>query len=56
MNIEQPLSYIPELKNNFFGAKLLKFFDGDPGSGMEKIRILDPGKHPGSATLVATIL
>jgi hypothetical protein len=24
------------------------------GSGMEKIRIRDPGKHPGSATLTVT--
>jgi hypothetical protein len=40
---------------------LLKFFDEDPGSGMETVRIRDPGwkkvgsgireKHPGSATL-----
>jgi hypothetical protein len=39
----------------------LKFFDEDPGSGMETVRIRDPGwkkvgsgirdKHPGSATL-----
>jgi hypothetical protein len=38
------------LENNYL------FFDADPGSekfgsGMEKIRIQDPGKHPGSATL-----
>jgi hypothetical protein len=42
-------------------VKILKFFDADPGSGMGKIRIRDPGwkkfgsrirdKHPGSATL-----
>jgi hypothetical protein len=45
-----------------FGVKILKFFDADPGSGMETVRIRDPGwkkvgsgirdKHPGSATLV----
>jgi hypothetical protein len=45
----------------FFWVKILKFFDEDPGSGMEKVRIRDPGwkkvgsgirdKHPGSATL-----
>jgi hypothetical protein len=44
-----------------FGVKILKFFDEDPGSGMESVRIRDPGwekvgsgirdKHPGSATL-----
>jgi hypothetical protein len=44
------------------GVKILKFFDEDPGSGMETVRIRDPGwkkvgsgirdKHPGSATLV----
>jgi hypothetical protein len=27
----------------FFGIKILKFFDGDPGSGMKRIRIRDPG-------------
>jgi hypothetical protein len=38
-------------------VKILKFFDADPGSGMEKIRIRDPGwktfgsGFPGSATL-----
>ncbi len=46
----------------FFGVKILKFFDEDPGSGMETVRIRDPGwikvgsgirdKHPGSATLL----
>ncbi len=45
----------------FLGVKILKFFDEDPGSGMETVRIRDPGwkkvgsgirdKHPGSATL-----
>jgi hypothetical protein len=43
------------------GVKILKFFDEDLGSGMETVRIRDPGwkkvgsgirdKHPGSATL-----
>jgi hypothetical protein len=32
--------------------KILKFFDADPGSGMEKIRIRIRDKHPGSATLM----
>jgi hypothetical protein len=44
-----------------FWVKILKFFDADPGknldpgSGMEKARILDRGfldKHPGSSTLL----
>jgi hypothetical protein len=61
---EQPGSYFLELRNHFFAffwVKILKFFDEDPGSGMETVRILDPGwkkvgseirnKHPGSATL-----
>jgi hypothetical protein len=61
---EQPVSYFLELRNHFFaflGVKILKFFDEDPGSGMETVRIRDPGwkkvgsgirdKHPGSATL-----
>jgi hypothetical protein len=46
----------PRLRNHFYGVKMLKFFDADPesgmekfGSGMEKIRIRD--KHPESATL-----
>jgi hypothetical protein len=56
-----------ELRNHFFaffGVKILKFFDEDPGSGMETVRIRDPGwkkvgsgirdKHPGSATLTKT--
>jgi hypothetical protein len=47
---EQPGSYFVELRNHFFGVKTLKFFDADPGSGMEKSRIRD--KHPGSATLL----
>jgi hypothetical protein len=61
---EQPGSYFLELRNNFFGffgVKLLKFCDEDPGSGIETVRIRDPewkkvgsgirDKHPGSATL-----
>jgi hypothetical protein len=51
---EQPGSYFRELRNHFFGVKILKFFYADPGwekcgSRMEKIRIRD--KHGGSATL-----
>jgi hypothetical protein len=35
-----------ELRNHFFaffGVKILIFFDEDPGSGMETVRIRDPG-------------
>jgi hypothetical protein len=32
------------------GSRILEFFDADPISGMEKIRIRD--KNPGSATLM----
>jgi hypothetical protein len=42
---EQPGSYFVELRNHFFGffwVKILKFFE-DPGSGMETVRIRDPG-------------
>jgi hypothetical protein len=49
---EQPGSYFLELRNHFFdlfGVNTLKFFDEDPGSGIETVRIRD--KHPGSATL-----
>jgi hypothetical protein len=62
---EQTRSYFLELRNPFFGiflgVKQLKFFYDDPGSGMETVRIRDPGckevgswirdKHPGSAKL-----
>jgi hypothetical protein len=38
----------PSLKSNFW-VKILKFFDVDPGSGMEKIGIRDKKKSdPGS--------
>jgi hypothetical protein len=50
---EQPGSYFLELRNHFFaffGVKMLKFFDEDPGcgmrdpgSGMETVQIRDPG-------------
>jgi hypothetical protein len=66
---EPPGSYFLELRNNFFelrnhffSVKILKFFDADPGSGMEsnsdpgswteKSRIRDREKQPGSATLL----
>ncbi len=41
---EQPGSFFLELRNHFFGffgVKILKFFDA--GSGMETVRIRDPG-------------
>jgi hypothetical protein len=59
---EHPGSYFLELGNNFW-VKILKNFYADddpdrgsgnlfdPGSGMEKTLIRDPGKHSGSATL-----
>jgi hypothetical protein len=50
-----------ESLESVFCVKLLKFFDADPGSGMEKIRNRDPvwkkfgsgirDKHPGSTIL-----
>ncbi len=53
--------HISESLETIFCVKILKFFDADPGSGTEKIRIRYPGwkkfgsgirdKHPGSATL-----
>jgi hypothetical protein len=41
--------HISESLETIFWVKILKFFDADSGSGVEKIRIRD--KHPGSATL-----
>jgi hypothetical protein len=40
---EQYGSYFFELRNNFFAFLRLKYFDEDPGSGMETVRIRDPG-------------
>ncbi len=44
--------YFLELRNHFLlflGLKYLKFFDEDPGSGMETVRIRDGKKSdPGS--------
>jgi hypothetical protein len=48
---EQPGSYFLELRNHFFaffGVKILKFFDEDPGSG---INIPDP-PHCGSVFFI----
>jgi hypothetical protein len=54
-------NHISESLETIFWVKILKFFDADPGTRMEEIRILDLGwkkfgsgirdKHPGSATL-----
>ncbi len=41
--------HISESFETIFWVKILKFFNADPGSGMEKTRIRD--KHLGSATL-----
>ncbi len=46
---EQPGSYFLELRNHFLWVKIFKFFDADPGSGMETVRIRDGKKSdPGS--------
>jgi hypothetical protein len=39
---EQPGKYFHSLETIIW-VKILKFFDADPGSSMEKIRIRDPG-------------
>jgi hypothetical protein len=50
--------HISESLETIFWVKILKFFDADPGSGLEKIRFRDRkknrirDKHPGSATLL----
>jgi hypothetical protein len=38
---EQPGLYFRELRNQFFWVKLFKFFDANPGSGLEIIPIRD---------------
>ncbi len=35
--------HISESLETIFRAKILKFFDADPGYGMQKIKIRDPG-------------
>jgi hypothetical protein len=57
--------YISEGIETIFWVKILKFFDADPGSGMEKIRTKIRGwkkigsgirdKHSGSATLYCCV-
>jgi hypothetical protein len=52
---EQPGSYFLELRNHFlgfFGAKILKFFDADPGYGIRD----GDNSDPGSGTLWETII
>jgi hypothetical protein len=44
--------HISESLETIFCFTIFNFFDANPGSGMEKIRIRD--KHPGSATLHET--
>jgi hypothetical protein len=41
---EQPGSYFLELRNHFYGVKILKFFYADPESGIETVRIRDGKK------------
>jgi hypothetical protein len=48
---KQPGSYFRELRNPFFGVKILKFFDADPG--WKKFGSGIWYKHPGSTRLVA---
>jgi hypothetical protein len=45
--------HVSESLETIFWVKILKFFDADPGSDKEKIRIRD--KHPGSATLLISV-
>jgi hypothetical protein len=53
---EQPGSYFLERRKHFFaffGVKILKFFDEDPGSGMTTVGIRDPGwKKVGSGMFI----
>jgi hypothetical protein len=53
------LDYISESLKPIFWVKILKFFDADPGSRMEKFRsgkekIQIRDRHPGSATLISS--
>jgi hypothetical protein len=52
---EQTGSYFRELRNNFWGVKILKFFDADPGSGREKIRIWEGKKSVEEKLLTSPI-
>jgi hypothetical protein len=41
--LKHPGSYFRELRNNFFGLKILKFFDADLDPGSVIFSTLDPG-------------
>jgi hypothetical protein len=41
IRMNNPGSYFQDLRNHFLGVNILKFFDADPGSGIDKIRIRD---------------
>jgi hypothetical protein len=43
--------HIPESLETILWVKIFKFFDADPGPGMEKFGSGIRDKHPGSATL-----
>jgi hypothetical protein len=43
-----------ESLETIFWVKILKFFDADPGSGMEKFGSRIRDKHPGFATLATS--
>jgi hypothetical protein len=36
-------AHISECLETIFGVGILKFFEADPGSGIEQIRLWDPG-------------
>jgi hypothetical protein len=40
---EHPGSYFRELRGNFWGFEILKFFDADPDPGSEIFLTHDPG-------------
>jgi hypothetical protein len=48
--------YISESLETIFSVKILKCFDADPGSEMEKLGFGIRGKHLGSATLVKNLV
>jgi hypothetical protein len=53
MNIEQPGSYLLELRNHFFGVKVLKIsLMQIRDAGWKKVGPRIRNKHPGSATLL----
>jgi hypothetical protein len=46
--------HISESLDIIFWVKILKFFDADPGNGIEKFRSRIRDKYPGSATLATS--